>query len=258
MNSKHGILIALSVAVMGVAAASAGEFLAAEAAVLGRGASALPNLQEIGGNAVGGIVLEPDSGPTNVAGRIKAGALSLLLPGLGQLANGDRQKALLFGGVEAGVWTSYLVLHTIARHAEDEYREYAGLFAGVAGDHPELYWRSVGRYMSSDDYNLDREMIARAEQTDPSGLIDGQDAWFWRNETYRDNYKILRADANRAYDRRDFTILFAILNRAVSVYDAVRNADGDHFVEIGGLGLDLAPRRVLGASATACVVSGSF
>ncbi len=260
MNLKYGFLIGAAALVLGATTGTAGDILAAESSVLGAGASSLPSLQEVGGGDVGGVQLESYQGPNNLGGRFKAGALSLLLPGLGQLYNGDRQKALLFGGIEAGVWTSYLVLHTIARHAEEDYQEYAGLFAGVEGSHSELYWRSVGRFMTSDDYNLGQEMIARADvdQQVASGLIGEADAWFWRNETYQDNYKILRADANRAYDRRDFTILFAILNRAVSAFDAVRNAGGEHLIEVGGLGLDLETRRVLGRSATACVVSGSF
>jgi hypothetical protein len=258
VNKTHHILICAVVLAASAAVCSAGDFLEAESRVLGGGASALPSLQEIGGDDIGGVRTESFGGPSHLGERLKAGALSLLLPGLGQLYNGDRRKAVLFGGVEAGVWTSYLVLHTIARHAEDDYEEYAGLFAGTAGEHSELYWRSVGRYMSSDEYNMEQIMRARAEDVEPSGLISEADAWFWRNEGYREDYKVLRADANRAYDRRDFTMLFAILNRAISVFDAVRGAGGDHMIEVSGLGFDLANRRVLGRASTACVVSGSF
>ena len=257
MNVKHTLMM-MAVLLATASVGAAGDFLEAEAQVLGSGASALPSLQEIGGRDIGGTDGASFSGPSNMGDRLKAGALSLLLPGLGQLYNGDRDKALIFGSVEAGVWTSYLVLHTIARHAEDDYQEYAGLFAGVEGDHAELYWRSVGRFMSSDAYNLEQIRIARAEERDVTGLIDDSDAWFWRNEGYQDDYKLLRADANRAYDRRDFTILFAILNRAVSVYDAVKGAGGEHMVEMAGLGLDLETRRVLGHTSTAWVVSGRF
>jgi len=255
---KHYIVICTAVLAVSAAACSAGDFLEAEAGILGAGASSLPSLQEIGGNDIGGVRTGTMNGPSHLGSRLKAGALSLVLPGLGQLYNGDRRKAMLFGGVEVGVWTSYLVLHTIARHAEDDYAEYAGLFAGVDGEQSELYWRSVGRYMSSAEYNMERIMSARVEGVEPAGLISDADAWFWRNEDYRANYKVLRADANRAYDRRDFTMLFAILNRAISVFDAVRGADGDHMIEMSGIGLDLAPRRVLGQSSTACVFSGSF
>jgi hypothetical protein len=66
--------------------------------------------------------------------------------------------------------------------------------------------------------------------------------WQWRNDPFKRNYQQLRADANSAYDRRDFTLLFLILNRAVSAFDAVRNAgrDGEPQHGIRLLGVDVA------------------
>lgn len=252
------LFLAAALGLASLASAGTVGLLQAEHDVLGARAAALPSLQEIGGSDIGGTSGPSGGGPRDLGEKLRAGALSLVLPGLGQLYNGDRGKALAFGSAEAAVWTTWLVLHTTANHAQDDYIEYAGLFAGVTGDHDDRYWRDVGRHLTSDDYNLQQEMIARAEGREPTNLIGEADSWFWRNEEYQDNYKDLRADANRAYDRRDLTVLFAIVNRAVSAYDAVRNAGGDHMVEVAGLGIDLESRRVFGRTSTACVVSGRF
>jgi hypothetical protein len=254
-----GALLAGALWTGGAAAGPAADLLQAEHAALGDGASSLWRAQDIGGSDIGGVRGPERSGPRDISRKLKAGFLSLLLPGAGQLYNGDRSKALIFAGAEAAVWTSYAVFHFQAEGLSEDYRDYAGIFAGTAGDHTETYWRAVGRYMTSDEYNEDLERQARAEQTEPTGLIIGDDAWFWRSERYLENYQLLRADANRAYDRRDFTVLFALVNRAVAVYDAVRGAGGgEHMLEVAGLGFDVESRRVIGRRGTACVFSCKF
>ena len=241
------------------AAAPAADLLRAEHAALGDRASTLWRAQDIGNSTIGGVRGSERAGPRNVGRKLKAGLLSLLLPGAGQLYNGDQGKALIFAGAETAVWTSYLVFHFQAEGLSGDYQDYADIFAGTSGEHAETYWRAVGRYMTSDEYNEDLERLARAEQVPATGLIEGDDMWFWRSERFLENYQILRADANRAYDRRDFTVLFALINRAVSVYDAVRGAGGsEHMVEVAGLGFDIEPRRVIGQRGTACVFSRQF
>lgn len=249
----------LAAASLAQAAVPAASLLEVEREVLGRDASSLFDAQDIGGSDIGGAAPSVDRGPRNLGRKLKAGALSLLLPGLGQLYNGDRGKALAFGGAELAVWTTYGVLHTIARGAEDDYQEYADIYAGVSGDHTERYWRAVGRYMTSEEYNEDLEMEARAEGGAATNLIGPEDAWFWRSAERQNDFQLLRADATRAYDRRDFTVLFAIVNRAIAAYDAVRSAgDDSHMLRVGKVGVDLEPRGVGGKAGTACVASLRF
>jgi hypothetical protein len=173
--------------------------------------------------------------------RIKAGAMSLIVPGAGQFYNGDRSKALIMVGVEAAVWGAYLGFDRHADNLSDDYRSWAGVYAGTAGEHPDSYWQAVGRYADSDAWYESRLREARAFG-DPAPAAPGDDeTWQWRNEGFRRSYQELRADANEAYDRRDLMILFAIINRAVSVFDAVRNG-GEREPDAPALGA-----RILGA-----------
>ncbi len=185
--------------------------------------------QEIGGNdefTVASAAAEDRAGPSSTRRRLAAGGLSLLVPGAGQFYNGERSKALIMVGIEAAVWGAYLGFDRHADNLSDDYRSWAGIYAGTGGEHADSYWQSVGRYLDSDAWYESQLREARAFG-EPAPPPPGEDQqWQWRSEDFRRDYQILRADANEAYDRRDLMILFAILNRAVSVFDAVRNGDG--------------------------------
>ncbi len=183
-----------------------------------------------------------------------------MLPGAGQFYNGDRQKAYVFAGVEAAVWGSYLTFDNQGDSRSETYRDYAGIYAGtLVGDAQESYWRSVGRYLDSDACNEAVLREARAFDTAPSGLIGADQAWQWRNEDHFRVYQELRADASRAYSRRDFMTLFAILNRVVAVYDAVRHSVDDKLNgEVFGFNIELSVDPSLRRPATGCVVSRRF
>jgi hypothetical protein len=176
--------------------------------------------------------------------KFKAGALSLLVPGAGQLLiNGDTTKGWLMVGGEAATWGVYFLLDRHADAWADDYREYASIHAGTDGDHPDWYWQAVGRYMDSDAYFESQLRDARAFGETPPDPLPAGDTWQWTSADNQDQYQSLRASATRAYDNRDIVILFAVLHRAFSAYDAVRNAGGEPDQPTLGmkvLGLDLA------------------
>ncbi len=212
-----------------------------------------------GGNALSdqGPASYPSRGKTSR--KVKSGLLSLVLPGAGQYYNGDRSKAYVFAGVEAAIWVSYLAFDTQGDNRTDTYAEYAGIYAGVQGEHVERYWQAVGRYMDSDAYNEAIRREARALSETPAGLIPPEDDWQWRNEDHLATYQDLRANANRSYDRRDFMILFAILNRAISVYDAVRHSVDDKLSgEVLGFKVDMDVSPSLHHPRAQCAFRRSF
>jgi uncharacterized protein DUF5683 len=199
------------------------------------------------------------SGPRNMGPRLKAGALSLLMPGAGQWYNDDRAKSWKFGVAEMGVWTAYLVFNNQRNGYAEDSRDYAEVYAGVSGSHPESYWRSVGEYMNSDDYNTQQLIDARAEGSTTAELISGDEAWFWRNEELRSNYIAFRGKVTSARERRDFMILFSVLNRVISAFDAVRNANGDdQLLSLAGFDIDLQHSTYQGTSGAVCTFSKKF
>ena len=162
-------------AVLAAGSATAGEdpgFLRTEREVTGGSLSGSWRNLDLGGRAFeqiggdgldqqpkgggGGLATQPgtvgDDGPSVSGEKIKAGALSLILPGAGQFYNGERKKAYIMAGIEAGIWITYFVFDAQGDNAMESSREYSGIYAGTGGDHPDSYWQAVGRYMDSDEY----------------------------------------------------------------------------------------------------------
>lgn len=223
--------------------------------------------QDFGGRSheFGAARRADDDGPSDLGRRLKAGALSLAMPGAGQFYNGQRGKALVMAGVEVAIWGTYLGFHQHAGNLSDDYRNWAGTFAGTGGDQPDSYWQAVGRFLDSDAWYESQLRQARAFGEPAPPPPSPQQQWQWRSNSYRVQYQDLRADANRAYDRRDKMLLFALLNRAVAVFDAVRNGgerDPGPAAATGTtlLGVDLAIEvaPVLTAPAARATASWSF
>ena len=256
-------------------------FLRDEYLVLGEGASgswrslgARTGLafDQIGGDGLGdefggGSARQEDQdeekieGPSNTGDKVKAGVLSAILPGAGQFYNGQKSKAYIMVGVEAAIWTAYFVFDAQGDARMESSREWAGIYAGTSGGHENSYWQSVGHYMDSDAYNESLLREARALEETATGLISGNDAWQWVNVDRKNGYSKLRADGNSAYDRRDFMILFAVVNRAVSVVDAVLNAgkeDGLLETEVLGMKVELEMLPSFQDPGARWVVSRSF
>ena len=126
-------------------------------------------------------------------------------------------------GVEAVIWGAYLGFDQHADNLGEDSRNWAGVYAGTTGSHEDGFWQDVGRYMDSEAWYDAQLREARAFGEPAPAPPEADEEWQWRSESYRSEYQYLRADANEAYDRRDMMILFAILNRAVAVFDAVRN-----------------------------------
>jgi len=197
----------------------------------------------------------------NQGNKVQAGLLSLVLPGAGQYYNGKKKKAYIMAGAEMAVWSAYLIFNHQGNSRMDDAETFAGIYAGTSGEHETVYWQSVGRHMDNDAYNDALLREARALEETATGLIYGDDSWQWVNNTRRQEFNKLRADGNTSYKRRDFMILFAVINRAVSVVDAVigaGNNPGSVETEVLGVNLKVEMLPSWNNPGAQCVVSRSF
>ena len=180
------------------------------------------------------------SGPRNFKKKAKAALLSAVFPGAGQWYVGNRPRAYLMGGIEVGIWGTYMIFDHMGDSWQDSAVDYAMVYAGTNGEHNDAYWINVGSYMHSDLYYEALLREARALEEPRPDPLSESDAWQWVNNERRQDFWRLWGDAHDSYDRRDYMYVFALVNRVVSMVDAVLGVDKmDGNLESSILGLDI-------------------
>jgi hypothetical protein len=188
-----------------------------------------------------------ESGPLGVrekeAGaksRVKALALSALLPGAGQYYAGKKGRANFFFLAESAIWTSFVVFEVQGYLRKGNYRDYAELMTGVdTEDKSDEFLRIIGQYMQSDpgpgSYNESIRREARALYPDDRErqeqyLLEngyfGDDAWQWQSEEDQARYRDLRKKSQLSFRRATYMLGLAIANRILSAMDAARSVSG--------------------------------
>jgi TM2 domain-containing membrane protein YozV len=217
-------------------------------------------VDEIGGSS-GEEPEKKAGGSSNTGRKFAAGGLSAILPGAGQFYNGEKKKAYIMAGIEVAIWVAWFVFDEQGDSRLQDAKDYASIYAGAGGTDETFYWRAVGRYAASDDYNEDLIRQGRASD-DPLPSPVGPDLdWLWVNQTRQADYRRLYDDSDNAYNRRDFMILFMIVNRVVSVVDAVVGAGKTPGkLEAEALGMDFELQMVPSWQdpGARCVISRSF
>ncbi len=179
-------------------------------------------------------ISEPQSGES-VNTKQKALLYSVLLPGLGQYHNGDRTKSKVFFGLEAAIWASFIVFKSQEALRTNDFEEYAGAFAEVdPGDYDEEFYRILTIYDDVGDYNTSVAIDARAifgseaSESKSAYIAEnsfGSDKNFrWSSNGHRLEYRLIRNDARDSGQRADFSIVAAVINRAISAVEATRSA----------------------------------
>lgn len=153
---------------------------------------------------------------------LKAAALSALLPGLGEYYIGHRTKAKYFFGAEALTWVGFFAFRTYGGWKKDDYIDLAAQYADAQlEDKDDEFLDWVGFYIDIDQYNT----LGRVGDPDRPYLPDTpENHWLWESEIYQEAYRDLKNSSREAYRRSDFMIGVAVLNRVISVIDAVRDA----------------------------------
>lgn len=213
---------------------------------------------EVGGS---GQADDAGEGSSNLGRKFAAGGLSALVPGMGQLYNGDKKKGFIMFGVEVAIWTAWLVFDDQADDLQQDAKNWAYIYAGAGGTDDDYYWRAVGRYASSDDFNEDLLRQRRATDDPLPPPVGPATDWLWVNDTRQDGYRELYDDADDAYTRRDYMILFAVINRVVSVVDAVVGAGdkpGTLETEVMGMNLGVEVSPIWNNPGARATISRSF
>ena len=182
--------------------------------------------------------------------RAQALLRSLTLPGWGQASLGHKTSAMLFGVVEAGVWTTFAAFKIQQSMRTESYMKTAELYAGINLDgYSDEYRRMIGIYPSSDDYNKYVVYRDAANQfyDDPVAYneyiekhsVSGEGGWRWTSPESFERYQEQRKEVTRASQNANVVLAVAIANRLLSALHAARIAG--HPSPAQGLRFDVAP-----------------
>jgi hypothetical protein len=174
--------------------------------------------------------------------RYKAALLSALVPGLGEAYAGHNVRAIAFGTAEAGIWVTYGVFRMQEDLRHDRAVELAVAAAGASPAGDEEYYKAVGRFLRSDGPGMWNEFVRRRLRDTGERIgveYGGSDAWAWTSQANLDAYRDLRRRELSAEDNATNMFAFAILNRVLSVIDAVYIVNRDqHAAETQGFSLE--------------------
>ncbi|HWR84133.1 MAG TPA: hypothetical protein VN285_12600 [Candidatus Deferrimicrobium sp.] len=147
---------------------------------------------------------------------------SAVLPGWGEFYVGHKRKARVFFTVEGLAWIGFFGFRTYGNWKEDDFIRFAAQRAGADLDGKDDWFLDVvGFYDDIDDYNA----LGRAYDPERPYLEDNATYhWRWQQPADRDIYRNLKNQSREAFRRANFMIGLALVNRVVSVIDAVRDA----------------------------------
>ncbi len=144
---------------------------------------------------------------------------SLLLPGMGELYAGDYTIGKYLTAADGVFWGVLIGFETYGQRQEDNYKAFAQSNGGVTLDgKDEDFFARVGSYMSVDEYNTVQELNREYSK---SYNVDTH-YWGWESNDKRKEYRNLWTSSEQAYNNVRFAVGALILNRIVSVINAVR------------------------------------
>jgi len=165
----------------------------------------------------------------------KAMLLSAISPGMGQFYTKNYTKGAIFFMADVSIWFALARFNYEEDLAVDKYRTYALNVGGVEAVPSKEYYQTIQKYQSSDVYNLNVERFARdyylIMNNDPVGyeqylqnnLVPEEYTWDWKNAKNLSTYQNLRRDKQDLEIYSNFAIAAVIINRVISVIDAVKS-----------------------------------
>jgi hypothetical protein len=175
---------------------------------------------------------------------------SAVVPGMGEMIQGEKSKARTFMIIEGSIWLTYLGFNYFGNKMDRSARAFAVDHSGANPQNTDdRYFDAVEDYLTSDMYNLEVERnasyyypddpVMQQQYIEENGYF-GDDAWEWDTIASRTAFWEKRKSARENLRRASFMPGFAIINRIVSMIDVVVFSEKDkiHFdTEPGRIGI---------------------
>ncbi len=168
----------------------------------------------------------------------KAAMLSALLPGAGEYYLDNKSRAAFFFGTEALVWGGFFAFRIYGDWLRDDYKNYAQAHAGIDPEgKDDEYFDNLQFYVSRDWYNT----IEGLPFGEAYPYTDDY-YWHWDSLDSQNRYRDIRNGSKRAFRNSSFMIGVAVINRLVSITDAIylsrQQEEEDEFDFFSGWKLD--------------------
>jgi hypothetical protein len=151
----------------------------------------------------------------------KAALLSFLVPGAGEIYAGSHTRGKIFLSFEASFWAGFFGFRTYGGWLKSDYRNYAASHAGanLAGKSDDFF-DDLAFYDTRDQYNQLALLYFREDAT-PYPENDFWN-WEWDSPYSKSYYRDLKNRSKNAYRKAVYMVGFSVLNRIVSVIDAMK------------------------------------
>jgi hypothetical protein len=151
--------------------------------------------------------------------RGKAFWRSLLVPGLGQIAEGRNFVGYVFLSTEVALISSLVGLRLYSSWLEDDYRQFAHQHAGVPSDREHQYFVDIGNWMDTRSFNDQRLRDRAFDQL----YLDPDYQWQWDSNQNRLSFRSMRISSDQASNNAILVVGGLILNHLVSAVEAAQN-----------------------------------
>lgn len=145
--------------------------------------------------------------------------LSILLPGMGELYAGSYEDGKYLTIADAVLWGTVVGLNSYGSWKRDNYKSFAQTYAGISPDgKDDNFYANLCDYVTVEDYNryedLQREYSLVYNTT--------KYYWNWGTDNHRKEYRDMWRTSEQALNSIRFAVGALILNRIISVVNAVR------------------------------------
>lgn len=147
---------------------------------------------------------------------------SFLLPGMGELYSGDYGTGKYFTIAEAFIWGGFAGFSMYGDWQKENYIAYAASTGGVTTDgKDEEFFARIGEYPSVFEYNR----ISRLNRDFDETYDEQVYFWDWKTDAARKEYRNTWVSSEQAYNNVRFAVGAMIINRIVSIINAVRHVN---------------------------------
>jgi hypothetical protein len=154
----------------------------------------------------------------------RAALYSALLPGMGQYYVDHKTRAKVFLSAEAVAWIGFASFRTYGGWRKDDMIKFAADQAGAdVRGRGDWYEDMVGFYRDVNQYNT-RGRVDDVDRDRPYYSEGSGYTWNWKSTRDQTTYRTLKNRYREAYRRADFMVGLMVINRIVSILDAVRGA----------------------------------